>query len=234
MGTNLAVIPARAGSQRIPRKSIRMFCGKPALQWSIEAASASGCFDRIVVSTDDTEIAEIASSSGAEIPFIRPAELADSFTGTVPVIAHAIEAMRGEGCHTELVCCIYPVAPFVRPVDIQLGLELIRKSKCDFAVTVTSYAHPIQRALQITKDNRLRMLDSNNAAKRSQDFERCYHDVGQFYWGKTEAWSCGISIFESECLPIVLPRHLAHDIDTEEDWKRAELIFKALIEGNEC
>lgn len=225
---NLCVVPARGGSKRIPRKNIKEFYGKPMLAWSIEAAIASECFDRIIVSTDDDEIADVSRKIGAEVPFMRPAELAGDYLGTTEVIAHAVQWQNDHGAVTDNVCCIYPTAPFVQAKDINQGLDFLLRSKADFAFSVTSYAFPIQRAIRITQDERVEMFQAENFSARSQDLEKAWHDAGQFYWGKASAWLERKMIFRSNAVPIVLPRHMVQDIDTPEDWKRAELMFSAL------
>jgi len=222
----LAVVPARGGSKRIPRKNLREFGGKPIIAWSIEAARASACFDRVVVSTDDAEIAEVARSFGAETPFVRPAELSDDRTGTLPVVRHAAQ-MCGAAAG-DLVCCIYATAPFVRAVDLRAGLEALLSSGADYAFSVASYAFPIQRAIRRTLDGRVEMFDPAQFQTRSQDLEEAWHDAGQFYWGKAEAWRAELPIFARRSVPVVLPRHRVQDIDTPEDWTRAEWLFRAL------
>lgn len=229
----LAIIPARGGSKRIPRKNIRPFCGKPMIAWSIEAAQASGCFDRIIVSTDDAEIADTARQCGAEVPFMRPPELADDHTGTIPVIAHAIEWMNAnEPQRVSLACCIYATAPFISAADIVKGLETTQRDGCEYAFSVTSYAFPIQRAIRITASRRVQMFDPTQFNKRSQDLEQAWHDAGQFYWGVADAWLSGKPIFSLNASPVVLPRHRVQDIDTPEDWLRAEWMFKAQQQAN--
>ena len=226
---SLAVIPARGGSKRIPRKNLREFCGRPILAWSVEAALASGCFDRVVVSTDDGEVATLARELGAEVPFLRPAELSDDHTGTGPVVAHAADACGvGDG---DLVCCIYATAPFVTPADLQRGHEVLDASGAEYAVSVTSYAFPIQRALRLVEGGRLQMLQPEHLLTRSQDLEEAWHDAGQFYWGRARAWLAGTPLFSSDTAPVPLPRHRVQDIDTPEDWTRAELLFRALHQG---
>lgn len=223
----LAVIPARGGSKRIPRKNIRPFCGKPMIAWSIEAARQSGCFDRIIVSTDDGEIAAVARDFGADVPFLRPPELSDDHTGTIPVIAHAIQWQQQHGESPTEACCIYATAPFVRAEDLQRGLDLLKHADCDYAFSVTSYAFPIQRALRIKENGRMEMFQPDHFNTRSQDLEESYHDAGQFYWGNTRAWLAGTPIF-SQSAPVILPRCRVQDIDTPEDWARAEWLFKAM------
>jgi N-acylneuraminate cytidylyltransferase len=225
----VAIIPARGGSKRIPRKNIKEFCGKPMIARSIEAAHASGCFDRVVVSTDDSEIAEVARQYGAEVPFMRSAELSDDFTGTQPVIAHAINTLQTADDHPiDLACCIYATAPFIQAEDLQAGLKQLQKQRANFAFSVTSYAFPIQRALRITADQRITMFNPENFQTRSQDLEEAWHDAGQFYWGTNEAWLSGQPIFGTYATPVILPRHRVQDIDNPEDWERAEYLFKAM------
>jgi pseudaminic acid cytidylyltransferase len=226
----IAVIPARGGSKRIPRKNIKPFCGKPMIAWSIEVARASGLFDHIVVSTDDAEIAEVAKVHGAEVPFMRPAALSDDHTATSPVVVHAMERYREHGHMPDPVCCIYATAPFVTAADLQRGLQTMTDTGSDFAFSVTSYAFPIQRAIKLTQEGRVEMFQPENFNTRSQDLEEAWHDAGQFYWGRAEAWLTGKPIFSANAAPVMLPRHRVQDIDTPEDWVRAEWMFKALQE----
>ena len=221
----IAVIPARGGSKRIPRKNIREFCGKPMIAWSIEAARQSDCFSHIVVSTDDAEIAEIAKQWGAEVPFMRPAALSDDHTGTLPVIRHATEWFIQQGEPAEQVCCIYATAPFISPEDIRRGLEILTVTGSDYAFSVTSYPFPIQRAIRITPQGRVEMFNPAQFNRRSQDLEEAFHDAGQFYWGRASAWLAEKAIFSPDASPVLLPRHQVQDIDTMEDWLRAELMF---------
>ncbi|GAB2579485.1 pseudaminic acid cytidylyltransferase [Nitrincola alkalisediminis] len=232
---NVAIIPARGGSKRIPRKNIKDFCGKPMIARSIEAALQSNCFERVIVSTDDLEIASVAKVYGAEVPFIRPAELSDDFTGTQPVIANAINSLQKESDKPiDRVCCIYATAPFVQTTYLQAGLERLLQQRAEFAFSVTSYAFPIQRALKLTTAQRVEMFYPEHFDTRSQDLEEAWHDAGQFYWGTTEAWLSGKPIFGDYSTPVVLPRHCVQDIDTPEDWERAEWLFKAMqaTQGN--
>ncbi|MFW7343405.1 pseudaminic acid cytidylyltransferase [Pollutimonas sp. H1-120] len=224
----LAVIPARGGSKRIPRKNIKSFCGKPMIAWSIEAALRSACFDRLIVSTDDEEIARVAQAYGADVPFMRPPELSDDYTGTIPVIAHAIAWQNAHATPAHEVCCIYSTAPFIRADDIERGLQLLRQNNGDYAFSVTSYAFPIQRAIRIRSDQRIEMLYPENFNTRSQDLPEAWHDAGQFYWGKADAWLAAKPFFSSNAIPVILPRHRVQDIDTPEDWERAEWMLKAL------
>jgi N-acylneuraminate cytidylyltransferase len=222
----LAIIPARGGSKRIPRKNIKNFCGKPMIVWSIESAILSGCFDQILVSTDDAEIAEVALAHGADVPFIRPVNLSDDHTGTIPVIAHAIDWINRNIGGVEFACCLYATAPFVQAVDLQRGLQLLLSSEADYAFSVTSYAFPIQRAIRITPKQRVEMFQPDYFNTRSQDLDDAFHDAGQFYWGRATAWMTNAPLFSHGAIPVQLPRHRVQDIDTTEDWERAEWLFK--------
>jgi len=224
----LCVIPARGGSKRIPGKNIRSFAGKPIIAYSIEAAIESGCFDHVIVSTDDDNIAEVARNYGAEVPFVRPAKLSDDYSGTTAVTAHAIHWFKENKYHPEEVCCLYATAPFVSSKDIQEGLIKLTETSSDYAFSVTSYAFPIQRAIRINKLGGVDMFTPEHLNTRSQDLEEAFHDAGQFYWGKAEAWLNGKSIFSPLSHPVILPRYRVQDIDTQEDWQRAELMFMAL------
>ena len=227
----LCVIPARGGSKRIPRKNIREFGGKPMIAWSIEAAQASGCFDQIIVSTDDVEIADVARQWGAQVPFMRPVELADDFAGTTPVVANALRWHQDQGHEIAAVCCLYATAPFVEPADIKIGLGLLEQASADrFVFTATSYASPIQRALRLDPaSGESHMLQPEQFIKRSQDLEPAYHDAGQFYWGRPHAWLHSENLFEGS-KPLLLPRWRVQDIDSEGDWIQAELMNQALAQ----
>lgn len=224
----LAVIPARGGSKRIPRKNIKLFGGKPMIAWSIEAAQQTSLFDRIIVSTDDEAIASIAMKYGADVPFVRPAELSDDHTGTAPVIAHAINWHLKRDFEPTEICCIYATAPFLRSEDIKLGQNILEQSKADFAFSVTTFAFPIQRAVKLREDGRIEMFDPSQFQKRSQDLTEAYHDAGQFYWGTRNAWLSGTPIFGINSVPVFLPRYRVQDIDNTEDWNQAELMMEVL------
>lgn len=221
----LCVIPARGGSKRIPRKNIRQFGGKPMIAWSIKAAKDSECFDRIIVSTDDEEIADVSQHWGADVPFMRPLQLADDFAGTTPVVSHAVQWYLDHGQELTAVCCLYATAPFVVPADIRLGYELLERTALDrFVFTATAYASPIQRALRLDSvSGEAHMWQPAQFSKRSQDLEPAYHDAGQFYWGRPQAWQQLRNLFEGS-KPLLLPRWRVQDIDTEEDWIQAELM----------
>jgi pseudaminic acid cytidylyltransferase len=225
----LAIIPARGGSKRIPRKNIRAFSGKPIIAYSIKAAINTGIFDRIIVSTDDEEIAMIARQFGAETPFTRPADLADDHTGTNAVVRHSIKWFEDAGQPVNFACCIYATAPFVQRSDLFLGYQkLLAAPDMAFAFSVTSHAFPIQRSLRIRQDGAVEAIWPEHRATRSQDLENTYHDAGQFYWGRRNAFFDDTPMFSPKSIGIILPRHLVQDIDTEEDWNRAELMYYAL------
>ena len=226
----LALIPARGGSKRIPRKNIRPFRGRPMIAWSIAAAQAAGCFDRILVSTDDEEIAEVASRHGAEVPFLRPAHLADDQATTQAVVLHTVQWCEQQGLAVEAVCCLYATAPFVQPGDLAQAADLLEHAPLQsFVFTATSFPFPIQRAIRIDADGRSAMFQPEHFNTRSQDLEEAYHDAGQFYWARPEAWASSGNLFD-DGRPLLLPRWRVQDIDTEEDWQRAELLHRLLQE----
>lgn len=224
----LAVIPARGGSKRIPKKNIKDFLGKPMIAYSIETAIKSQCFDKVIVSTDCKEIAKTSKEYGAEIPFIRPKELADDFTATVPVITHAIEQMQQQGFNPQWTCCIYATAPFLQAQDLQAGLKQLIEYDADYSFSATSFPFPIQRAIKLDEQQKVSMFYPEYEQARSQDLEESYHDAGQFYWGKSEAFLDNKPIFTSQSHAVILPRSRVQDIDTTEDWQQAELLFQLL------
>ena len=227
---SVCIIPARGGSKRIPRKNIKDFCGKPIIAWVIETVRKSNCVDKIIVSTDDTEIAEVSIQRGAEVPFWRPSELSDDHTPTRPVINHAIREIDVHYGRYDYICCVYPTAVFLKHEDLQKGKELLIETKADFVFSVTSFPYPIKRALRITKTNRVEMFFPEYRYTRSQDLEETYHDAGQFYWGHTNAFLENKPTFSNGSVPFVLPRYRVHDLDTLEDWERAKLMYTALKE----
>ena len=226
---NVAIIPARAGSKRIPLKNIRLFNGQPLITYSIAAALASRCFDRVVVSTENDTIATIARDAGAEVPFIRPAELCDDYVGTGPIIRHAVNWLCNNGPDPDLICCIYATAPMLDPADLRIGLARLQAAPDkQYAFSVTSFPFPIQRAIRLAADGGVEPFQPECMPMRSQDLEEAYHDAGQFYWGRTQAWLDRLSVFHAHSIPIILPRYRVQDIDTEEDWIRAEFLHRAL------
>lgn len=229
----IAVIPARGGSKRIPRKNIKPFCGKPMIAYSIEAAIRAGIFDEIIVSTDDEEIADIAKTAGASVPFMRPKELSDDYTATGAVVEHAIKFLQARGDRIKFVCTIYATAPLIDEFYIKLGLEKLRASNAKNAFSCTSMPFPIWRTFKIAKDGRCEMFWRENFDKRSQDLEEAYQDAGQFYWTNLDAPSSDEIFFGRDSIAIVLPRHLVQDIDTPQDWIRAEFLYEAVQKSRE-
>lgn len=222
----LAIIPARGGSKRIPQKNIKHFAGKPLIAHSIETAQQSGVFDVIMVTTDCEEIASIAKSYGAQVPFLRPAELADDYTGTRAVTNHAIEYYLNQGHSVDYACCIYATAPLLQPESLIKGLYALQADKnAAFAFSVCTFAFPVQRALQM-QANGVAPMYPEYIASRSQDLTEAFHDAGQFYWGRGEAYLSSKKIFSEQSIPIFLPRHQVQDIDTLEDWQTAEILYK--------
>lgn len=198
------------------------------MAWSIETALSSGCFDRVIVSTDDNEIAQVARDWGAEVPFMRPVDLSGDYTGTIPVVKNGIEHLQSEGKTVEYVCCLYATAPFVQADDLRRGLVALIGNDVDYTFSVTSFAFPIQRAVRLTEQGRVAMFQPEHFGTRSQDLEEAYHDAGQFYWGTVDAWLSGRPMFSEAAIPVMLPRHRVQDIDTPEDWQRAEWLFRAM------
>ena len=224
----IAIIPARGGSKRIPNKNIKLFAGQPIISYSIRVAQETGLFDRIIVSTDSLEIADIAREYGAETPFLRPAELSDDFTGTVPVLLHALNWLDDHGYTTDYFCCIYATAPFIQAVYIKKGFDLIKDKDAVTAFSVTTFPYPIFRALKISDNDRVEMFWPKHKNSRSNDLPEAYHDAGQFYWGNTEKFLMGKTFFSSDSVPIIIPRYLVQDIDTPEDWETAEKMYLVL------
>lgn len=226
----IAVIPARGGSKRVPHKNIKPFHGKPMIAWSIQAARASGLFEHVIVSTDDNEIAEVARQYGAEVPFMRPASLADDYTGTIPVMAHAVQWAMDQGWGLNAVCCIYATAPFMLADDLKQGWDALNSGDWDYAFSVTDFAAPILRAFRQLDSGGLEMFFPEHSGTRSQDLPIALHDAGQFYWGRPSAWLEQRRIFDEHSKPVMIPRWRVQDIDTPEDWQRAEMLA-ALIMG---
>ena len=227
----IAVIPARGGSKRIPRKNIKDFYGKPLIAYSIEAALASKLFDKVVVSTDDEEVANIAKDYGAEVPFVRPRELSDDFTVTQDVINHTLQWFKEHGESFDYVCTIYATAPLLQPKFLIKGYQKLKVSNATHAFSATSMPFPIQRTFKVNSDGRCEMFTPEYYLSRSQDLEEAYQDAGQFYFTKLNAKSTDI-MFGQDSIPIILPRYFVQDIDTLEDWHRAELMFE-VIHGKE-
>lgn len=230
---NVAIIPARGGSKRIPRKNIKEFCGKPMIAYAIDAARRSDLFDHVVVSTDDQEIAEVARTFDAEVPFERPPDLSDDLTPTVPVIAHAIRSCKTLGWEIEYVCCIYPCVPFIREEDLKSSYRLLQDHGANYCFPVTEFPSAVQRALKCLDDGSVQPFYPQYEMTRTQDLELAYYDAGQFYWGKSAAWLADSKI-HSGGLGYHIPSWRVVDIDTPDDWKRAELIWSVLKTMENC
>lgn len=236
---NLCVIPARGGSKRIKKKNIKLFFGKPIIAWSIETAIASKCFDKIIVSTDDSKIANLAKNYGADVPFLRSKKLSDDYTGTLPVISHAIKWQIKHHLKPLYVCCIYATAPFIKLSDLKNGLKILKSSSSDYVFSATNYSYPIQRSFKIKKNKRLKMFYPKYYNSRSQDLEEAFHDAGQFYWGLTDAWLKNKPVISENATPLLIPRNRVQDIDTLEDWQIAERMFRIInnkrkLPGKSC
>jgi|TARA_B100000700_G_scaffold110773_1_gene124813 pseudaminic acid cytidylyltransferase len=227
---NIAVIPARGGSRRIPRKNIKNFCGKPMIAHAIDNALRSKHIQRVVVSTDDEEIAAIAIEYGADVPFMRPAALADDYTGTVPVVRHAISMLLQDGWTLDKCACIYATSPLLSSQLIDTCIEKLKESDdLKYVFTAARFSFPIQRALMQTDGGGVIPFDNDAISKRSQDLETTYHDAGQLYCSHYSEWLNEKSrVFSEKSRMVVLPQHLVQDIDTEADWQRAELLYKIL------
>lgn len=225
----LAIIPARGGSKRLPRKNIKSFCDKPIISYSIEAAQKSGLFDEIIVSTDDQEIANISQDYGAKVPFVRPDNIADDVSKVSDVIKHTLNWYKSQGIKVRYVCCIYATVPLLHFDYLIKGYDKLVKSDKKFCFSVTSFPFPVQRAIRIIDGSGVEPIWPENIYKKSQHLEDAYHDAGQFYWGTARAFLEGIDLFSVASVPIILPRHRVQDIDTPEDWQRAELLYKAIM-----
>ncbi len=225
----IAVIPARGGSKRIPRKNIRLFNGKPMIAWSIEVAKASGLFEHIIVSTDDAEIAHVSEQWGAEVPFMRPQELSNDYAGTTEVVAHATKWALGQGFELEAVCCIYATAPFVQSEDLKRGLVALKSGAWSYAFSATNFSAPIMRSFKQCPGGGVEMFFPEYFLERSQDLPEALHDAGQFYWGLPDAWIEHKRIFEKYSTPIIIPKWRVQDIDTLDDLTRAEILASVIF-----
>jgi len=222
----VAIIPARGGSKRIPRKNIKEFNGKPIIAWAILAAQKSGLFDYIIVSTDDDEIKSVSEKYGAIVPFIRPADISDDHTPTVPVISHAVKEIDRLYQHVEYACCIYPCSPLLLASDMVEAFNMLESTGADFVYPVVEYPHPIFRSMRQSENGKMEFIYPKHELTRTQDLERVFHDAGQFYWGRAEAWR-ELKKMHTDGLGMEIPSYRVVDIDTEDDWKRAELLSQS-------
>ena len=226
--TATAIIPARGGSKRIPRKNIRQFHGRPMIAWTIDTAINSGLFSNVIVSTDDAEIAAIAQEHGAQVPFLRPADFSNDYATTQDVMRHAVTWLAKNQIESDFVCCLYATAPFLQAEDVVKGLRALQESTADYAYAVTEFDYSPHRALIKNQNGQVSLEKPELAAVRSQDLPSLVHDAGQFYWAKTETWLTQQEVLSSAGIGIEIPRSQAQDIDNEEDWKLAEALFVAL------
>lgn len=225
--SRLAIITARGGSKRIPKKNIREFCGKPILAYSIEAALASGLFDTVMVSTDDTEIAQIAKKYGAEVPFFRSAATAGDFATTNDVLAEVLAEYEKRGRHFDVACCIYPTAPFVTSQKLQAAVAQLEASDADTLIPVVSFSYPPQRAM-VVEQERLVFKYPEYLDSRSQDLQPHYHDVGQFYVFRTDRFAVNKKLMVGNILPLIVSELEVQDIDNLTDWKIAEMKYRLM------
>ncbi|MBN2572862.1 MAG: pseudaminic acid cytidylyltransferase [Ignavibacteriales bacterium] len=225
---NIAIIPARGGSKRIPRKNIKDFLGKPIIAYSIEAALGSEIFDEVMVSTDDTEIAEIAKKYGASVPFFRSIENSNDYATTSLVLIEVLNQYQKINRNFDYLCCIYPTALFVNKCKIQEAFKIMLEKESDSIIPVVKFSYPVQRSFRLNKNGILEYIWTENIAKRSQDLEPIYHDAGQFYWCKVKSFLKDKTVITKNNFPFILEQTEVQDIDTEEDWKIAELKYKIL------
>lgn len=225
---NIAIIPARLNSKRIPKKNIKKFCGKPMIYWSIYAAKKSNLFEKIIVSTDSDEIAKIAQKYGAIVPFLRPKKLSGDFIGTTPVVSHAANWAKSQGWDIKYVCCIYPTAALINVIDLKKAYKKISSNQFSYVIAASRYSAPIFRSFKVLGSKGLKMFFPDYYLKRSQDIEVAYFDAGQFYWGKLDSWIKQEKGYSDKSTIQELPSWRVQDLDTNEDWKRAEFIFKLL------
>lgn len=225
----IAIIPARGGSKRIPRKNIKPFAGQPMIAYAIAAARACGLFEHVVVTTDDEEIAAIARAHGAEVPFMRPAELSDDYVATIPVVVHAIDACRALGWDVQYACCIYPAVPLIQADDLRDAFALMRDSGAPYAFPVAEFPSAVQRAMRRRADGVMEPIYPQYVATRTQDLEEAYFDAGQFYWGTAAAWTSGASPHKAG-QGLVIPSERVVDIDTARDWARAEALHRLMLQ----
>ncbi|MGB0897270.1 MAG: pseudaminic acid cytidylyltransferase [Flavobacteriaceae bacterium] len=222
----VAIIPARGGSKRIPRKNIKLFLGKPIIAYSITAALESNLFDEVMVSTEDEAIANLAQEYGAKVPFKRSQTTASDYATTAEVLLEVIQAYEKQGHFFDIGCCIYPTAPFVTSTLLQKGLSHLEKEKYDTVFPVLPFSFPIQRAVKINSQNRVAMFQPEHLTTRSQDLEPAYQDSGQFYWFNVATMKQKQQLWTDNSGVIHLPPMQAHDIDYLEDWEIAEFKYK--------
>ncbi len=226
---SIAIIPARGGSKRIYKKNIKNFCGRPIIEWVFKAVKSSKLFDYIIVSTEDEEIKKLAIKNNILVPFKRPLHLSDDYSGTIDVMSHAVKCLKKKGITSNNICCVYPTAVTLSKYDLVKSYKEFLRKKYDYIFSAVEYDHPIQRAFYLNKKNKIKMFEPGKVLKkRSQDYVKSYHDVGQFYWGTFNAWKTKKKIYSKKSSIYVIPSYRTIDINYKDDWKKAELIFKIL------
>ena len=226
---HLCIIPARGGSKRIPRKNIRPFHGRPILEWSVSAALQTGIFDRVMVSTDDEEIAEIARRAGANVPLMRSAEASDDHATTPDVLIEVLNRYGEDGDFFDLGCCLYPTAPFVTPEDLVQGRDLLITAGFNAVMPIAAFSYPIWRSLKRDSSGRVTMNFQEHLSTRSQDLPPAYHDAGQWYWFRTADFLRDQVLLGPNTGSILLPETRVQDIDNEDDWRLAEIKHEGLF-----
>ena len=229
---NIAIIPARSGSKRIPKKNIKNFLGKPIIAYAINAAIKSKLFEKVIVSTDDKQIAKIAIQYGAQVPFFRPKEIADDYTGTHEVIGHAVKFLEKNNEKFDYACCIYPTAALIKKTDLIQGYKKIKNRKWEIVFGATNFSYSIFRSFKKLSNGGLKMIFPDKYNSRSQDFPKVYHDAGLFYWAKPKIWKKKPRKFNKKNSIVEIPFYRVQDIDTFEDWKKAEVLYRLFIKYN--
>lgn len=231
---NVCIIPARGGSKRIPGKNLKTFIGQPIIAYAIDVAKKSELFDRIIVSTDSDEIARVALAFGAEVPFVRPDDIANDHATTLDVIKHAIEWLEDNDERAlSAVCCLYATVPFTRPSDLEEGLALLAENDTQYTFASTRFSFPIQRSIRMNNEGNVEMFWPEHFSTRSQDLEPAFHDAGMFYWGKPSAFVSGLPIFAPHSKSVQIPHFRVQDIDEPDDWVRAEMLYEILSQRGE-
>ncbi len=226
----LAIITARGGSKRIPKKNIKEFCKKPIIEYSISAALTSGIFDKVMVSTDSKEIADVAIKAGAQVPFLRSEKNSDDYASTVDVLIEVVEEFRKIGENYDEICCLYPTAPFITKENLVKAKDMLKNSNITSVITITEFSFPPQRGFRVNNDDMIEYINPGNAFCRSQDLEKVYHDCGQFYFIKTESLLTEKTLVTKNSAPIIINAMHVQDIDTITDWQLAELKYKLINE----
>ena len=229
---NIAIIPARGGSKRIPKKNIKNFCGRPMISYSIKAAIESNIFNHVIVSTDSEEIASIALKYGAEVPFLRPENISDDFATTADVMEHSVSWLKAKYNTINAACCLYATAPLISYSDLINGYKIFNESDWFYVFSATSFPFPIQRAIKKNNNGGIEMFQPNHFNTRSQDLEESFHDAGQFYFGTPSAWLNKEKIFQKKSEILLLPRWKVQDVDTLEDWDNVEKLYKTIKSKN--